>query len=188
MLPLAPPEDDGAQLGMVIMSDPEGLAARAFMNPAVAGARREPRGMAHRRRSRAPTATRRRARSRACTAFWRAAARQDGRQLLDAAGIARCREEQSHGPDLVLTIPTRFGLGFMLPQDRPDARFGPSPNAFGHPGAGGSVGFADPDARLGFGYVMNRMGPHILLDPRAMALIDATYSRLHVRRAAATPR
>ena len=102
----------------------------------------------------------------------------NGRQLLDAAGIARCREEQSNGPDLVLTIPTRFGLGFMLSQDRPDARFGPNPNVFGHPGAGGSVGFADLDARLGFSYVMNRMGPHILLDPRATSLIDATYSRL----------
>jgi CubicO group peptidase (beta-lactamase class C family) len=101
-----------------------------------------------------------------------------GYRLLDAAGIARCREEQSRGPDLVLVIPTRFGLGFMLPQDRRDARFGPNPRAFGHPGAGGSVGFADPEARVGFGYVMNRMGPHILLDPRAMALIDVTYSRL----------
>jgi CubicO group peptidase (beta-lactamase class C family) len=98
--------------------------------------------------------------------------------VLDAAGIARCAEEQSHGPDLVLPITTRFGLGFMLPQDRPDARLGPSRRAFGHPGAGGSVGFADPESRVGFGYVMNRMGPHILLDPRALALIDATYAAL----------
>jgi CubicO group peptidase (beta-lactamase class C family) len=98
---------------------------------------------------------------------------QDGVHLLDRAGIARCREEQSHGPDLVLPVSTRFGLGFMLPQERHDARFGPSPHAFGHPGAGGSVGFADPDARVGFGYVMNRMGPRILLDDRAIALVEA---------------
>jgi CubicO group peptidase (beta-lactamase class C family) len=99
----------------------------------------------------------------------------DGHRLLDSRGIERCREEQSHGPDRVLMVATRFGLGFMLSQDRPDASFGPNPGAFGHPGAGGSVGFADPSARVGFGYVMNRMGPHILLDPRAVALIDATY-------------
>jgi len=177
MLPLALPEGDGAQLGMVIMSDPEGLAARAFMNPP---------SLAHGvnyaawRTAEIPGANGH-ATARALASVYAVLARggeANGRQLLDAAGIARCREEQSNGPDLVLTIPTRFGLGFMLSQDRPDARFGPNPNAFGHPGAGGSVGFADLDARLGFSYVMSRMGPHILLDPRATALIDATYSRL----------
>jgi CubicO group peptidase (beta-lactamase class C family) len=76
----------------------------------------------------------------------------------------------------VLQVRTRFGLGYMLSQDTRDTRFGPSPRAFGHPGAGGSLGFADPDHRLGFGYVMNRMGPHILLDPRAIALIEAAYA------------
>ncbi len=159
------------------MSDPEGLAARAFMNPP---------SLAHGvnyaawRTAEIPGANGH-ATARALASVYAVLARggeAGGRQLLDAAGIARCREEQSNGPDLVLTIPTRFGLGFMLSQDRPDARFGPNPNAFGHPGAGGSVGFADLDARLGFSYVMNRMGPRILLDPRAMALIDATYSRL----------
>ena len=66
----------------------------------------------------------------------------------------------------------------MLSQDRLDARFGSSKRAFGHPGAGGSIGFADPDNRIGFGYVMNRMGPYILLDPRAIALIEATYKSI----------
>jgi CubicO group peptidase (beta-lactamase class C family) len=66
----------------------------------------------------------------------------------------------------------------MLSQDAPLAAFGPNDGAFGHPGAGGSVGFADPTARVGFGYVMNRMGPHILLDPRADALIDAVYAAI----------
>jgi CubicO group peptidase (beta-lactamase class C family) len=70
--------------------------------------------------------------------------------------------EQSSGPDAVLPMPTRFGLGFML-TERPDARpmigfppFGPNARAFGHPGRGGSIGFADPDAGVGFGYVTNQ--------------------------------
>jgi len=48
----------------------------------------------------------------------------------------------------------------------------------GHPGAGGSLGFADPQAKVGFGYTMNQMGPTILIDPRATALIDAVYASL----------
>ncbi|MGH7894778.1 MAG: serine hydrolase domain-containing protein, partial [Candidatus Binatia bacterium] len=102
--------------------------------------------------------------------------REDGVHVLSPESIARCHAELSQGPDLVLQVSTRFGHGFMLPQDRPDARIGGGTRAFGHPGAGGSVGFADPDARVGFGYVVNRMGPHILLDPRATALIDAVYA------------
>jgi CubicO group peptidase (beta-lactamase class C family) len=74
----------------------------------------------------------------------------------------------------VLQLDTRIGLGFMLSQ--PGAEFGPNEGAFGHPGAGGSVAFADPKARVGFAYVMNRMGPYILIDPRARALIDAFYA------------
>ena len=50
----------------------------------------------------------------------------------------------------------RFSSGFMLSQ--PGEEMGPNPRAFGHPGAGGSLGFADPEAKIGFGYAMNRMG------------------------------
>jgi CubicO group peptidase (beta-lactamase class C family) len=172
-----PPDEDRVHLAAVIMSDPEGLAARAFMNPPsmALGVNNAAWRSAEIPGANGHGGARDLARS------YGALARggdQDGVRVLDPAGIARCREEQSHGPDLVLPISTRFGLGFMLPQDRHDARFGPSPRAFGHPGAGGSVGFADPDSRVGFGYVMNRMGPYILLDPRAIALIDAVYGSL----------
>ncbi|MBX3186599.1 MAG: beta-lactamase family protein [Labilithrix sp.] len=95
--------------------------------------------------------------------------------LLAPESIARCREEQACGPDLVLGVTTRFGLGFMLPQPHDD--FGGAAS-FGHPGAGGSFGFADPDAKLGFGYVMNRMGVEILVDPRPKALSAAAYASL----------
>lgn len=100
----------------------------------------------------------------------------DGVHVLSKATIDRARTEESHGPDQVLTITTRFGLGFMLPH--PQFRFSPNDRAFGHPGAGGSLAFADPEARIGFAYVMNRTGPHILMDPRPAALSAALYSSL----------
>ena len=90
--------------------------------------------------------------------------------------VARCYEEQSRGPDEVLFISTRFSLGFMMSQ--PGAALGPNLHSFGHPGAGGWLGFADPDAKVGFGYTMNQMAPGILIDPRATALIDAAYESL----------
>ena len=50
--------------------------------------------------------------------------------------------------------------------------------AFGHVGAGGSIGFADPSARMSFGYSMNRMGPGILMNERGQTLVDAAYQSL----------
>jgi CubicO group peptidase (beta-lactamase class C family) len=66
----------------------------------------------------------------------------------------------------------------MLNQDNPSGSMGPGKRVFGHPGAGGSFAFADPDAKLGFGYVMNKMDTFILVDPRAKRLIDAVYECL----------
>jgi len=48
-----------------------------------------------------------------------------------------------------------------------------SPASFGHPGAGGSLGFADPETEIGFGYVMNQMQMGLAADPRQGALIAA---------------
>jgi CubicO group peptidase (beta-lactamase class C family) len=74
-------------------------------------------------------------------------------------------------------MPMRLGLGFWISQPGvPGLGFGPHPGAFGHPGAGGSLGFADPEARLGFGYVCNRMGSEMTIDARPQALIDALYA------------
>jgi CubicO group peptidase (beta-lactamase class C family) len=56
--------------------------------------------------------------------------------------------------------------------------FGPSLSAFGHPGAGGSVAFADPDRGVGFAYVMNQMEPGVLPNQRAASLIEALYAPL----------
>ncbi len=53
-----------------------------------------------------------------------------------------------------------------------------SEEAFGHPGFGGAIGFADPVARMSFGYAMNRMGPGIGLNERGQSLVDAVYLSL----------
>jgi CubicO group peptidase (beta-lactamase class C family) len=96
-------------------------------------------------------------------------------RVFSTACVARCAQEHAYGDDLVLRVRTRFGPGFMLSQPSGSGRFGPNPRSFGHPGMGGSLGFADPDAELGFGYVMNRAGAGILIDERPRRLIDALY-------------
>ncbi len=72
--------------------------------------------------------------------------------------------------DEVLRIETKFSLGVSKPQ--PGFDFG-SPQAFGTAGAGGSLGYADPELKMGFCYAMNRMGLDLLDDPRAIVLRDA---------------
>jgi CubicO group peptidase (beta-lactamase class C family) len=176
-IPLPEPGADGVALAMVMMTDPEGLSARAFMNPpSIARGVNIPEW----RRAEIPGANGH-SDARSLARVYGALARGgdvDGVHVLSRESIARCHAELSHGADLVLQVSTRFGHGFMLPQDRPDARLGANPRCFGHPGAGGSLGYADPDARIGFGYVMNRMGPNILLDPRAIALVESVYASL----------
>jgi CubicO group peptidase (beta-lactamase class C family) len=98
--------------------------------------------------------------------------------VFSPACAARCAEEHVWGEDLVLRVRTRFGPGFMLSQPSGSGHFGPNPRSFGHPGMGGSLGFADPDAGVGFGYVMNRAGAGILIDPRPRRLIDALYASI----------
>ena len=101
----------------------------------------------------------------------------DGERVLSPEQIVRANSEEARGPDAVLTpLHTRFGLGFMLTQ--PMIPFGPNPRSFGHPGAGGSIAFADPDAQLGFAYTMNQMQAGLGGDARGFALIGALYAAL----------
>ena len=99
----------------------------------------------------------------------------DGVRVVDADALAAATVEQVAGLDRVLQRPTRFGLGFQLTQ--PQRPLGPSPRAYGHFGAGGSLGFCDPDAGLAFGYTINRFGAR-WRNPRNRALIDAVYGSL----------
>ncbi|WP_199827085.1 serine hydrolase domain-containing protein [Streptomyces sp. WM6378] len=96
-----------------------------------------------------------------------------GERLFAPATLTLARTEESSGPDRVLVVNTRFGLGYML--------HGPAspllaPGSFGHPGRGGSLGFADPESGTAFGYVTNGLQKGVTADPRAQALVRALRS------------
>jgi len=87
----------------------------------------------------------------------------------------------TQGLDEVLRVQTSFAAGFMLdPIDASGKKlretFGPTLNAFGHPGAGGSLAFADPESGIGFAYVMNQMQSGVLPKDRASDLVRAVYT------------
>jgi CubicO group peptidase (beta-lactamase class C family) len=99
----------------------------------------------------------------------------DGCRVVADSALAEATEEQVYGTDLVLHRPSRFGLGFQLTHaERP---LGLGSRCFGHFGAGGSVGFGDPDAGLALGYVTSQLGPR-WRNPRNRALMDASYAGL----------
>lgn len=100
----------------------------------------------------------------------------DGVRILEPETIEKATEEQVFGIDETIGATSRFGLGFMLRHDLHP--IGPNPKAFGHPGAGGNLGFADPALKLGFGYVMNRGKPSMFGSPTAYRLVDAVYDCL----------
>jgi CubicO group peptidase (beta-lactamase class C family) len=100
----------------------------------------------------------------------------DGVRVLSDAAVDRAIERQTEGVDTtIMDLDIQYGLGFNLPGSI--LKLG-GHRSFGHYGAGGSVAFADPDAELGFGYVMNKMFMGLNGDPRTATLIDATYAAL----------
>ncbi len=98
----------------------------------------------------------------------------DGVRLMSAEAVANAAKERVSSADEILVMKTSRSLGFMLPV--PELGDPRGPEAFGHAGMGGSLGFADPEHRLGFGYVMNQMGPAI--DLRSRSLSKAVYEAL----------
>jgi CubicO group peptidase (beta-lactamase class C family) len=100
----------------------------------------------------------------------------DGRRFFASETIAQMTTTLASGVDRVFQIPTAFSAGFM--KDPPDTMrrlFGPSPLAFGHPGAGGSHAFADPEQGISFAYVMNQMEQSLLPNEKSLRLVDAIY-------------
>lgn len=100
----------------------------------------------------------------------------DGIRLLTPEQLADATTQRSVGPDIViLNLDLQFGLGFIVPSTL--LQLG-GPRSFGHFGMGGSAGWADPEAELGFGYVMNKMELGLAGDPRSYGLIKACYDAI----------
>jgi CubicO group peptidase (beta-lactamase class C family) len=102
----------------------------------------------------------------------------EGRRYFKAETITEMTKTLASGIDRILQVPTAFSAGFMKdPTESPRPIFGPSRSAFGHPGAGGSHAFADPEHGIAFAYVMNQMEQSLLPNEKSLRLIDAMYSR-----------
>ncbi|MBI1885183.1 MAG: beta-lactamase family protein [Chloroflexi bacterium] len=100
----------------------------------------------------------------------------DGETWVGKDLLSEALRIHSDGDDIVLGRPSRFGLGFQLAQ--PSRPLGPNPEAFGHFGYGGSLGFADPVAGVAFAYLTNRPWGVRWQAPRTQRLIDALYACL----------
>lgn len=147
-----------------MMSDAQALTTRAFSNPpSIMTSTNKPEW----RRMQQPAANGH-GNARSLAGFY--SGLLDG-SLLDSELLAELTREHSVGDDRTLLTSTRFGLGCMLDQPAVvNATYGMGPGAFGHPGAGGSTGFADPQRDVAVGFVTNNLGPFVLMDPRAQKL------------------
>ncbi len=104
----------------------------------------------------------------------------EGRALFKKETLGWMSTRLTQGFDPVLQREMSFSAGFMMDPLDADGRkirslLGPSPSAFGHAGAGGSLGFADPEQGVGFGYVMNQMESGVLPHERCTSLVRAFY-------------
>ena len=147
-----------------MMSEPTSMTTRAFTNPpSIMTSTNKPEW----RRMQQPAANGH-GTARALAGFYTGLLQ--GR-LLNAELLAELTREHACGEDRTLLTQTRFGLGCMLDQPQvANATYGLGPQAFGHPGAGGSIGFADPQRGVAFAFVTNSLGPYVLMDPRAQRL------------------
>jgi CubicO group peptidase (beta-lactamase class C family) len=176
---LPPPPPGEPTIWDTLLADPASLSGRTFLNPP------RPADLVNTRAWRAAEipAANGHTSARGVARIYAALARGgelDGVRLLAPATMDGAIVEQSRGRDAVLTLPTRFASGFMLGLPGGIFDCGPGRRTFGHPGRGGSIGFADPDARIGFGYVTNQYRTSTARHPdrRVASLVDALYAAL----------
>ena len=96
----------------------------------------------------------------------------DGVRILSERTVRAMSERQTHRPDLVIIVPVGWSLGYMNGGD-PGWPQGPRVTSFGHPGAGGAVGFADPEIGLSFGLVLNGLSQDFVGTGRGATLANA---------------
>jgi CubicO group peptidase (beta-lactamase class C family) len=102
----------------------------------------------------------------------------DGQTFFLEKTLAWMTTTLTEGIDRVFQIPTAFSAGFMKDSRNAARRiFGPSETSSGHPGAGGSHAFADPESKTAFAYVMNQMEQSLLPTEKSLRLVDAIYRR-----------
>ena len=102
--------------------------------------------------------------------------KSDGQTFFSGTTIKWMTTTLADGIDLVFQIPTAFSAGLMKdPQNAARRMFGTSQKSFGHPGAGGSHAFADPENKIAFAYVMNQMEQSLLPNEKSLRLVDAIY-------------
>jgi CubicO group peptidase (beta-lactamase class C family) len=101
----------------------------------------------------------------------------EGRSYFTTETIRQMTTPLASGIDCILQIPTAFSAGFMKDSPQSSTRvFGPSASAFGHPCAGGSNAFADPENSISFAYLMNQMEQSLMPNEKSLRLIDAIYA------------
>jgi CubicO group peptidase (beta-lactamase class C family) len=107
-----------------------------------------------------------------------------GREVVPASVIALLSQKLSQSEDLVLCTPIAFAAGVMqdpvqtdpdLPAGKLRQHYGPSLQAFGHPGAGGCLAFADPENGISFAYAMNQMEVGALPGAKSIGMIERLY-------------
>ena len=169
-------ESGGPNMLEIIQKDPEGMLAKTFANPLLFAISPNSREWRAAELAAANGHTTAHALARIYAALAQGG-ELEGTRLLGREAIERARVQQSYGRDEVLPLVSRFGLGFMMPpREEP---LGPNSEVFFHAGAGGSLGLADPENKIGIGYVMNLMHTGVwLVDPRPRALLKAVYEAL----------
>jgi CubicO group peptidase (beta-lactamase class C family) len=102
----------------------------------------------------------------------------DGQHFFSPETLRWMTTRLADGIDRVFQIPTAFSAGFMKNAQSARRRIFGTLRAFGHPGAGGSHGFADPENKIAFAYVMNQMEQSLLPNEKSLRLVDATYAEV----------
>lgn len=149
-----------------VLNEPAAMSSLAFANPPMVLGRSNETGW---KRMTQPAANGH-GNARSLAAFY--AGLLDGR-LLESPLLNEMLREHSAEYDPTIQTATRFGLGIMLDQpDVANGSYGMGTGAFGHMGAGGTIGFADPERGVAFGFACNTIGSYVLMDPRARGLAN----------------